>query len=321
MIGVALIGTSSGGLAEVPLGLPAPVAKVAHRLAPLVAPTMIRRKDLIDASRERASDLSLILTKRYSFGSEVPAEVAQFTFDMINETPIEVVGEFLPTFDRHDKRTALEALHGIEVLVMVGRDDKMTPPDHSFEIIRRVPHGELVVLADTGHMLMLERPNEVSAELIGLFERSVRSIAPGEGGQKPRKPAKAKRPKKPARAITQPKDKPKAGGERRGRRCHRCGWPIPRPLWPREVPLPDPPRAGDVVILAGPLGAGKTTFARGLGEGLGVRGPVTSPTFVRARVHPSLVDGPDICCTWTHTDSGVPRSSPIWTWRSTRRNR
>ncbi len=178
VIGVALIGTSSGGLAEVPLGLPAPVAKVAHRLAPVVAPTMIRRKDLIDASRERASDLSLILTKRYSFGSEVPPEVAQFTFDMINETPIEVVGEFLPTFDRHDKRTALEALHGIEVLVMVGRDDKMTPPDHSFEIIRRVPHGELVVLAETGHMLMLERPAEVNAELIALFERSLRSIDP-----------------------------------------------------------------------------------------------------------------------------------------------
>lgn len=49
--------------------------------------------------------------------------------------------------------------------------------------------------------------------------------------------------------------------------------------------------AGDLVILTGPLGAGKTTFARGLGEGLGVRGPVTSPTFVLARTHPSLVGG------------------------------
>ena len=45
-------------------------------------------------------------------------------------------------------------------------------------------------------------------------------------------------------------------------------------------------RAGDLVILAGPLGAGKTTLVQGLGEGLGVRGPVTSPTFVIARVHP-----------------------------------
>ncbi|MFC5337805.1 tRNA (adenosine(37)-N6)-threonylcarbamoyltransferase complex ATPase subunit type 1 TsaE [Leucobacter denitrificans] len=49
--------------------------------------------------------------------------------------------------------------------------------------------------------------------------------------------------------------------------------------------------AGDLVILTGPLGAGKTTLTRGIGEGLGVRGPVQSPTFVIARTHPSLVGG------------------------------
>ena len=49
--------------------------------------------------------------------------------------------------------------------------------------------------------------------------------------------------------------------------------------------------AGDVLILTGALGAGKTTFTRGLAEGLGVRGPVQSPTFVIARTHPSLVGG------------------------------
>ncbi len=51
-------------------------------------------------------------------------------------------------------------------------------------------------------------------------------------------------------------------------------------------------RAGDVVLLVGELGAGKTTFVQGLADGLGVRGPVTSPTFVIARTHPSLVGGP-----------------------------
>ena len=51
-------------------------------------------------------------------------------------------------------------------------------------------------------------------------------------------------------------------------------------------------RAGDLLVLTGDLGAGKTTLTRGIGEGLGVRGPVTSPTFVIARVHPTLVGGP-----------------------------
>jgi tRNA threonylcarbamoyladenosine biosynthesis protein TsaE len=51
-------------------------------------------------------------------------------------------------------------------------------------------------------------------------------------------------------------------------------------------------RAGDVVVLTGGLGAGKTTFTQGLGAGLGVRGGIISPTFVLVRIHPNLADGP-----------------------------
>jgi len=52
--------------------------------------------------------------------------------------------------------------------------------------------------------------------------------------------------------------------------------------------------AGDVLVLSGGLGAGKTTFTKGLGAGLEVRGEITSPTFVIARVHPSTVGGPEL---------------------------
>jgi tRNA threonylcarbamoyladenosine biosynthesis protein TsaE len=51
-------------------------------------------------------------------------------------------------------------------------------------------------------------------------------------------------------------------------------------------------RAGDLLVLTGSLGAGKTTLVQGIGDGLGVRGPVTSPTFVIARVHPGKAGGP-----------------------------
>ena len=53
-------------------------------------------------------------------------------------------------------------------------------------------------------------------------------------------------------------------------------------------------RAGDLVILTGDLGAGKTTLTQGIGEGMKVRGPITSPTFVIARIHPSLAGGPEL---------------------------
>jgi tRNA threonylcarbamoyladenosine biosynthesis protein TsaE len=79
-----------------------------------------------------------------------------------------------------------------------------------------------------------------------------------------------------------------------------------RPL-PRRHVAPDPEamralgaglagslQAGDLLLLSGELGAGKTTFTQGLGAGLSVRGDITSPTFVIARVHPSLVGGPSL---------------------------
>jgi tRNA threonylcarbamoyladenosine biosynthesis protein TsaE len=52
--------------------------------------------------------------------------------------------------------------------------------------------------------------------------------------------------------------------------------------------------AGDLLVLSGGLGAGKTSLTQGIAEGLRVRGPITSPTYVIARVHPSLVGGPDL---------------------------
>lgn len=77
--------------------------------------------------------------------------------------------------------------------------------------------------------------------------------------------------------------------------------------WDTEVELPDPADtealgvalaaelgAGDLVVLSGPLGAGKTVLVRGIGRGLGVAGPITSPTFVIAREHRPLPGGAGI---------------------------
>ncbi|CAN5242071.1 tRNA (adenosine(37)-N6)-threonylcarbamoyltransferase complex ATPase subunit type 1 TsaE [soil metagenome] len=62
-------------------------------------------------------------------------------------------------------------------------------------------------------------------------------------------------------------------------------------------------RAGDLVLLNGELGAGKTTLTRGIGEALGVRGAVTSPTFVLARTHPRVSTGPTTEAPLVHVDA------------------
>ncbi|WP_218872189.1 tRNA (adenosine(37)-N6)-threonylcarbamoyltransferase complex ATPase subunit type 1 TsaE [Arthrobacter cupressi] len=77
------------------------------------------------------------------------------------------------------------------------------------------------------------------------------------------------------------------------------------PSWERSVSIPTADgthalgaalgrvlEAGDLLVLTGELGAGKTTFTQGLAEGLGVRAGVISPTFVLVRIHPNLPDGP-----------------------------
>ena len=71
-------------------------------------------------------------------------------------------------------------------------------------------------------------------------------------------------------------------------------------------------RPGDLVVLSGGLGAGKTTLAQGVGAAMGVRGRVSSPTFIIARVHPATADGPDLI----HVDAyrlGSPEELSTWT--------
>src|SRR5690606_17086862 len=73
-------------------------------------------------------------------------------------------------------------------------------------------------------------------------------------------------------------------------------WQLPDPAATRELGrrLAGVLRAGDLVVLTGDLGAGKTTLTQGIGAGLGVRGQVASPTFIIARAHPNPGSGPDL---------------------------
>ena len=180
VLGVTLMGTSAFGLGDVLGGLPAPLARVLHRVVPPVAAGVARREQLVNRTRETASDLGLAVTRAYSFGSDVPAELTSFTAAMLTATPLDVAADFLPTFAAHDDRDSLAAFADCDVLILVGDDDRLTPPSHSVAIAQLIPGSLLIVLPHTGHMLMLERHQEVSAQLTAQVER-IRAVAASGG--------------------------------------------------------------------------------------------------------------------------------------------
>ncbi|MCX6434448.1 MAG: alpha/beta hydrolase [Actinobacteria bacterium] len=177
VFGVALIATTAGGLSGGMLGLPPGLGMVFHRIAPSVAAALARRKGFVERSRWSSSDLGLLVTRLYSFGSTATEQSSRFVASMVSSTPIDVIAEFLPALQEHDKRDALVVFEGVELLVIVGETDRLTPKEQSAEIVRRVPGAEYVVIPDSGHMLTLEKPDEVDAHLISLLERVQRDVA------------------------------------------------------------------------------------------------------------------------------------------------
>ena len=174
VLGVALVSTSAGGLAEVDFGVPG-FGQLVQKLAPGAIKVLTRTPRLVERGRSLGSDLEAVLVRRYSYASPVSDALVRFTAHMIAATRLEVISDFLPTFSTHDKRKALATLDGLEVLVIVGDHDLLTPPEHSEDIVRHVPGAEHVVVRDAGHLLMLEHPEVVNGHLAELVDRALRA--------------------------------------------------------------------------------------------------------------------------------------------------
>jgi pimeloyl-ACP methyl ester carboxylesterase len=180
VIGVALISTSTGRLSEVSLGLPAVTARLRAPVMPLILRTMRSRAGLIERGRKIGADLAWLLTRHYSFGSaDVSPALVDYVERMIADTPVDVVAEFFPALTGHDKLAALSRLSGLEMLIVVGAKDLLTPEEHSRRIAQQLPHAELLVLPDAGHLAMMERPALVTLRLRAFLHRAYRAAAGG----------------------------------------------------------------------------------------------------------------------------------------------
>ena len=174
--GIALIATTAGGLTDVSLGLPPIFSKVIQHLGPLAADSLARRKEIVERGRRGTSDLALLLTRIYSFGSLASENAGEFVASMIAGTPIDVLAEFLPALHDHDKRAVLPQFQHAEVLVIVGSSDRLTPVEHSREIVRHVPGAEFVVIEHGGHMVNIEFHQQVDDHLRQLLRRVQRDV-------------------------------------------------------------------------------------------------------------------------------------------------
>jgi pimeloyl-ACP methyl ester carboxylesterase len=173
VIGVALVGTAAGAFAETVFGIPGVVGRALRPVAPGVIRAANKRAELIEQGRRAGSNAAFLAVRRFSFGSPVPPSLVEFMERMVAHTHIEVMTEFFDTFLDHDKLDALDALSGVETLVLCGDRDMLTPSHNSEVMAEALPHADLRIATGAGHMVMLERPDEVNTALRTLVERAV----------------------------------------------------------------------------------------------------------------------------------------------------
>jgi pimeloyl-ACP methyl ester carboxylesterase len=170
--GVVLMSTSAGLIDKTKLGLPTLVARASAPFFPLWDGAARLSGGAIDRARVVSSDLAWLLTRRYGFGDARPSpSLVTFVESMNSKTAVETLTKYLHTLYTHNRFPALSALRGVPVLVLVGTRDYLTPVTHSEEILRHLPEAELVKIDNSGHVVMLEKADEVNAALAPFLDR------------------------------------------------------------------------------------------------------------------------------------------------------
>ncbi|MET0694436.1 MAG: alpha/beta hydrolase, partial [Propionibacteriaceae bacterium] len=132
--GVALFNTSAGEMADYsPIrGIP---GRAFSRIAEPLMATLNRAPSLVEKGRRAGSDIGYVVTRRMSYGSDVPVSYVQFMSDMLGETSLEVVADYYPAFGELDEFAAFEVLSTVETAVVGGEDDMITPVNYTDRIV------------------------------------------------------------------------------------------------------------------------------------------------------------------------------------------
>jgi pimeloyl-ACP methyl ester carboxylesterase len=175
---VALIATSGGDLGQVTFGLPALFGRLQGPLTGAVLRTARKRANLVESGRRLGSDVAWLITRRLAFGDRaIRPDVVDFLHSIISATPIVAIADFHSTLMGHDGRAGIPTLQNPDMLIIAGTADVITPAAHSERLAAELPKAELLMIEGAGHVVLMERPDEIDAALSGLVARALDATA------------------------------------------------------------------------------------------------------------------------------------------------
>ena len=168
--GVTLVSTCADGMGDVTFGLPRGLARMLNDASPSLLSALARAPKIVERGRRFGSAYAFAITRRLAFGGPVPQEFVDFTDEMLSSTPVDVLASFYPEFARLDKADVLVAGAWPPTTIICGDKDVLTPIRLSRRMAQAVPSSRLVELPEAGHLVMLERHEEVSDEIALLLK-------------------------------------------------------------------------------------------------------------------------------------------------------
>jgi pimeloyl-ACP methyl ester carboxylesterase len=171
IVGAALISSAAEGVAKSPLGeiLNNPALEAVRRAA-RSAPKLVQRGRNVG----RSVIGPILRAASYADWNVSPSVVA-FSEKMMLDTPIPTMVEFSHALEVHDETAALPILTKIPTLVVCGDHDLVTPAEYSKEMANALPDSELVIVARSGHLVLLSKPDPISDGLVRLVKRATPS--------------------------------------------------------------------------------------------------------------------------------------------------
>ncbi|HLN77576.1 MAG TPA: alpha/beta hydrolase [Nocardioidaceae bacterium] len=167
VVGVGLVSTTAGGLkTHRVIGGSYLPDRLMRELTPRAMALLARAPGLVDGARRSGSDLGFFITGKMAFGSEeVPTTYIEFVDEMLMQTPFEVIAEFFPNFDTLDKFSVLHAFEKVPTTIICGTEDVLTSIGHSRKMASRLKSAQLLEIPRSGHMVILERSEQVNTAL------------------------------------------------------------------------------------------------------------------------------------------------------------